>query len=86
MDTLPVCRDFKVGKCKRPQCKYVHLQNENVEIQNGNVTVCKEALQWSCAKLTCKYYHIPQDIHDMQITKFQMRQQLQLLKNKLHFI
>ncbi len=25
LDILPVCRDFKSGQCKRPQCKYVHL-------------------------------------------------------------
>jgi len=22
---LPVCRDFKLGLCKRPRCKYVHI-------------------------------------------------------------
>ena len=25
LDTLPVCRDFKLGLCQRPQCKYIHL-------------------------------------------------------------
>ncbi|XP_078693525.1 muscleblind-like protein 3 isoform X20 [Branchiostoma floridae x Branchiostoma belcheri] len=24
-DQLPVCRDFKAGNCKRPNCRYVHL-------------------------------------------------------------
>lgn len=25
LDTLPVCRDFKYGECKRTSCKYIHL-------------------------------------------------------------
>lgn len=25
LDTLPVCRDFKYGECKRAACKYIHL-------------------------------------------------------------
>jgi len=25
LDTLPVCKDFKLGLCQRPTCKYVHL-------------------------------------------------------------
>ncbi|VDQ13665.1 unnamed protein product [Trichobilharzia regenti] len=26
METLPICRDFKAGKCRRnSECRYVHL-------------------------------------------------------------
>lgn len=25
LDTLPVCKDFKLGLCQRPTCKYVHV-------------------------------------------------------------
>lgn len=30
LDTLPVCRDFKYGECKRGACKYVHLLDGNL--------------------------------------------------------
>ena len=59
LDTLPVCRDFKAGQCKRPQCKYVHLVEEYVEVSEGKVTVCRDAVKGKCARPLCKYYHLP---------------------------
>ncbi|KAH8041309.1 hypothetical protein HPB51_014590 [Rhipicephalus microplus] len=53
LDTLPVCRDFKSGQCKRPQCRYVHL------VEEGKVTVCRDAAKGRCARPLCKYYHVP---------------------------
>ncbi|KAH7964935.1 hypothetical protein HPB49_002580 [Dermacentor silvarum] len=59
LDTLPVCRDFKSGQCKRPQCRYVHLVEEFVEVVEGKVTVCRDAAKGRCARPLCKYYHVP---------------------------
>ncbi|KAG0422306.1 hypothetical protein HPB47_001852, partial [Ixodes persulcatus] len=59
LDTLPVCRDFKSGQCKRPQCRYVHLVEECVEVVEGKVTVCRDAAKGRCARPLCKYYHVP---------------------------
>ncbi|KAG1655633.1 Protein muscleblind [Nymphon striatum] len=58
-DTLPVCRDFKSGQCKRPQCRYVHLIEDYVEVTDGKVTVCRDAVKGKCTRPLCKYYHIP---------------------------
>ncbi|ESP00251.1 hypothetical protein LOTGIDRAFT_141088 [Lottia gigantea] len=59
LDTLPVCRDFKAGQCDRPQCKYVHVQEEHVEVMDGKVTVCRDSVRGKCQRPLCKYYHIP---------------------------
>ncbi|XP_066267767.1 muscleblind-like protein 1 isoform X5 [Branchiostoma lanceolatum] len=58
-DQLPVCRDFKAGNCKRPNCRYVHLVEDHVEVVDGKVTVCRDALKMKCARPMCKYYHLP---------------------------
>ncbi|XP_078612713.1 muscleblind-like protein 3 isoform X22 [Branchiostoma floridae x Branchiostoma japonicum] len=58
-DQLPVCRDFKAGNCKRPNCRYVHLVEDHVEVVDGKVTVCRDALKMKCARPMCKYYHVP---------------------------
>ncbi|CAH1244413.1 MBNL2 [Branchiostoma lanceolatum] len=57
-DQLPVCRDFKAGNCKRPNCRYVHLVEDHVEVVDGKVTVCRDALKMKCARPMCKYYHL----------------------------
>ncbi|GIX73159.1 muscleblind-like protein 1 [Caerostris extrusa] len=59
LDTLPLCRDFKSGLCKRPQCRYVHLLEDYVEVLDGKVTVCRDAVKGKCSRPLCKYYHIP---------------------------
>ncbi|KAG8199798.1 hypothetical protein JTE90_000891 [Oedothorax gibbosus] len=59
LDTLPLCRDFKSGLCKRPQCRYVHLLEDYVEVVDGKVTVCRDAVKGKCGRPLCKYYHIP---------------------------
>ena len=42
LDTLPVCRDFKYGECKRADCKYIHLLDGTrwlaVSIENQKLT------------------------------------------------
>ncbi|XP_077862515.1 muscleblind-like protein 1 [Saccoglossus kowalevskii] len=45
VETLPVCRDFKAGNCKRPNCRYVHLTEDYVEVIDGKVTLCRYAAQ-----------------------------------------
>ncbi|XP_033120905.1 muscleblind-like protein 3 isoform X10 [Anneissia japonica] len=61
-DTMPVCRDFKSGHCKRPNCKYAHVSEDYVEIIDGKVTMCRYAAQGRCARLKCKYYHPPNGV------------------------
>ncbi|KAL5966434.1 Muscleblind-like protein [Taenia solium] len=60
LESLPICRDFKAGKCHRnTECRYVHLIDENVEVNQGRVTVCRDAAKGRCSRVPCKYYHIP---------------------------
>ncbi|XP_072021800.1 uncharacterized protein [Amphiura filiformis] len=58
-DTIPVCRDFKSGSCKRPNCKYAHVTEDYVEIIDGKVTLCRYAAQSRCTRPKCKFYHPP---------------------------
>ncbi|VDL95613.1 unnamed protein product [Schistocephalus solidus] len=56
LESLPVCRDFKAGKCHRnADCRYVHL----IDVNQGRVTVCRDAAKGRCTRVPCKYYHIP---------------------------
>ncbi|KAA3675477.1 uncharacterized protein DEA37_0002418 [Paragonimus westermani] len=60
LETLPICRDFKAGKCHRnADCRYVHLVDENVEVNQGRVIVCRDAAKGRCTRVPCKYYHVP---------------------------
>ncbi|TGZ73665.1 hypothetical protein CRM22_001393 [Opisthorchis felineus] len=60
LETLPICRDFKAGKCHRnSDCRYVHLVDENVEVNQGRVIVCRDAAKGRCTRVPCKYYHVP---------------------------
>ncbi|KAF7233796.1 Muscleblind protein 3 [Paragonimus skrjabini miyazakii] len=60
LETLPICRDFKAGKCHRnADCRYVHLIDENVEVNQGRVIVCRDAAKGRCTRVPCKYYHVP---------------------------
>ncbi|XP_072180013.1 uncharacterized protein [Diadema setosum] len=58
-ETIPVCRDFKSGSCKRPSCKYAHVTEDYVEVVDGKVTMCRDAVRGKCLRATCKYYHAP---------------------------
>eukprot|EP00057_Strongylocentrotus_purpuratus_P029488 XP_011683962.1 PREDICTED: muscleblind-like protein 2 isoform X12 [Strongylocentrotus purpuratus] len=58
-ETIPVCRDFKSGSCKRPSCKYAHVTEDYVELVDGKVTLCRDAVRGKCLRATCKYYHAP---------------------------
>ncbi|XP_059177554.1 muscleblind-like protein 1, partial [Physella acuta] len=63
LDTLPVCQDFKSGQCSSPYCKQVHLSEDYVEVNNGQVTVCRDyATRQTCKRSRCKYYHIPVEL------------------------
>ncbi|XP_069104613.1 muscleblind-like protein isoform X10 [Argopecten irradians] len=59
LDTLPVCRDFKLGRCNRPECKSVHIMEDYVEVKDGRAAVCRDAVRGKCTRAMCKYYHIP---------------------------
>jgi hypothetical protein len=39
----------------RPQCKYVHLLKDFVEVKNGYVAICKEAILGNCSTNECKF-------------------------------
>nr|XP_019923853.2 muscleblind-like protein 3 isoform X12 [Crassostrea gigas] len=59
LDTLPVCLDFKMGRCSRPLCDKVHILHDYVEVTDGRVAVCRDAVRGKCSRPMCKYYHIP---------------------------
>ncbi|XP_062576926.1 muscleblind-like protein 1 [Saccostrea cucullata] len=59
LDTLPVCLDFKMGRCNRPLCDKVHILQDFVEVTDGRVAVCRDAVRGKCSRPMCKYYHIP---------------------------
>ncbi|XP_061177804.1 muscleblind-like protein 1 [Saccostrea echinata] len=59
LDTLPVCLDFKMGRCNRPLCDKVHILQDYVEVTDGRVAVCRDAVRGKCSRPMCKYYHIP---------------------------
>nr|XP_022339555.1 muscleblind-like protein 3 isoform X3 [Crassostrea virginica] len=59
LDTLPVCLDFKMGRCSRPLCDKVHILQDYVEVTDGRVAVCRDAVRGKCSRPMCKYYHIP---------------------------
>ncbi|CAN0171562.1 unnamed protein product [Lampetra planeri] len=58
-DTLIICRDFKSGHCTRPNCRFLHLLEDHVEIVEDRVTVCRDAAKGKCSRPLCKYYHPP---------------------------
>ncbi|XP_075930469.1 muscleblind-like protein 1 isoform X15 [Petromyzon marinus] len=58
-DTLTICRDFKSGHCTRPNCRFLHLLEDHVEIVEDRVTVCRDAAKGKCSRPLCKYYHPP---------------------------
>jgi hypothetical protein len=39
----------------RPQCKYVHLLEDFVEVKNGYVAIRKEAILGNCSTNECKF-------------------------------
>ncbi|KAK3104468.1 hypothetical protein FSP39_002639 [Pinctada imbricata] len=62
LDTLPVCQDFRMGRCNKPMCKNVHIIQDYVEVMDGRVAVCRDAVRGKCTRPMCKYYHIPVDL------------------------
>ncbi|KRY35288.1 Muscleblind-like protein 2, partial [Trichinella spiralis] len=60
LDTLPVCRDFKLGRCSRSTCRYVHLNEDYVEVSDDyKVFVCRDFAKGRCCRVQCKFYHPP---------------------------
>ncbi|KRZ04627.1 Muscleblind-like protein, partial [Trichinella zimbabwensis] len=60
LDTLPVCRDFKLGRCSRSTCRYVHLNEDYVEVSDDyKVLVCRDFAKGRCCRVQCKFYHPP---------------------------
>uniref|UniRef100_A0A5S6R471 Muscleblind-like protein n=1 Tax=Trichuris muris TaxID=70415 RepID=A0A5S6R471_TRIMR len=60
LDTLPVCRDFKQGRCLRANCRYVHLNQDNVDVsEDFKVTVCRDFTKGRCVLPTCTQFHPP---------------------------
>ncbi|XP_046853661.1 muscleblind-like protein 3 [Xenia sp. Carnegie-2017] len=55
----PICRDYKAGNCRRDSCRFIHLDDRNVEVIDGHVTICVDSTKGSCHRNICKYYHIP---------------------------
>ncbi|KHJ43780.1 hypothetical protein D918_06303 [Trichuris suis] len=60
LDTLPVCRDFRQGRCLRTSCRYVHLNQDNVDVsEDFKVTVCRDFTKGKCILPTCTQFHPP---------------------------
>ncbi|KAM7535493.1 hypothetical protein Aperf_G00000097642 [Anoplocephala perfoliata] len=61
IESLQLCRDFQAGKCHRnTECRYVHIADtKGLEVNQGRVTVCRDAAKGRCTRQPCRYYHIP---------------------------
>nr|CDS33702.1 muscleblind protein [Hymenolepis microstoma] len=61
IESLQLCRDFQAGKCHRnSECRYVHIADtKGLEVNQGRVTVCRDAAKGRCSRQPCRYYHIP---------------------------
>ena len=62
---------------------------ENVQIVDGNVIICKNALFGKCNSsinyIKCKYYHVPEDILSMQIFNHQIKYQQKQLEQNYYY-
>ncbi|KAF0306260.1 Muscleblind-like protein 1 [Amphibalanus amphitrite] len=59
-DRLEVCREFQRGACKRAEqeCRYAHPPDQ-VAVDDGQVTVCMDAVKGRCGREPCRYFHPP---------------------------
>ena len=57
---LQVCREFQRGACKRAEqeCRYAHPPDQ-VAVDDGQVTVCMDAVKGRCGREPCRYFHPP---------------------------
>lgn len=51
----------------------------NVEVVNGQVTICVDALKGTCKRTLCKYYHKPDKTKDTEKDNTNQQGQLPLV-------
>lgn len=54
---VEVCREFQRGMCKRTDdCRYAHPE-KHIQVNDGKVIACFDALKGRCNRESCKYLH-----------------------------
>jgi len=54
---VEVCREFQRGMCKRTEdCRYAHPE-KHIQVTEGKVIACFDALKGRCNRESCKYLH-----------------------------
>eukprot|EP00117_Sycon_ciliatum_P021454 scpid92984/ scgid18798/ Muscleblind-like protein 2a; Tmbnl2a len=56
-DTLPLCMDFRAGKCTRRTCRYAHPA-DHVTVDNKAVRICRDYQRGRCQRPECRFYHM----------------------------
>jgi len=56
MSLWQVCRDFMMGRCFRPNCRYLHSQ-EAKDAESRDI--CKDFMNGKCNRSFCRFYHPP---------------------------
>lgn len=58
---LKVCREFVRGACKRAEseCRFAHPKEGVIQLDDGSVTVCMDAIKGRCSRSPCRYFHPP---------------------------
>lgn len=56
-----VCREFVRGTCKRAEseCRFAHPREGVIQLDDGSVTVCMDAIKGRCSRSPCRYFHPP---------------------------
>jgi len=71
---VEVCREFQRGLCKRTDdCRYAHPE-KHMQVTDGKVIACYDALKGKCKRESCKYLH-PTNVIKQQL-EFAGRQTL----------
>ncbi|XP_070502948.1 protein muscleblind isoform X1 [Chironomus tepperi] len=60
-DRIEVCREFIRGACKRAEseCRFAHPKDGVIQLDDGSVTVCMDAIKGRCSRSPCRYFHPP---------------------------
>lgn len=49
------------GACKRAEseCRFAHPKEGVIQLDDGSVTVCMDAIKGRCSRSPCRYFHPP---------------------------
>lgn len=61
LNNFKVCREFIRGACKRAEseCRFAHPKDGVIQLDDGSVTVCMDAIKGRCSRSPCRYFHPP---------------------------